>query len=317
VTVTVQCGNEVKSAAVEVLPATTPIPDQAFEQALVAMRLDDAVDGKIDTRKAMSVTGFVISAAGYQYQGYPFTSVAGNRITDLTGIENMRNLQLLRVDNQKVSTVNLSKLTKLRTLTLQDNPIATLDVSSNKQLELLGIAETAITTIDVRGLSSLAELNALNATPDTAGQRVPYTTSTGNVAVGLQSVIFGQNYNLTTVSLTGNRITSLDVSGLTNLKYLMADYNELTNLKVNQSTVVTVYAGNNKLQSLDISGTNIGATMSKYGFGVANNPGLGKVVVSDPARVSSWCAAASAAYAKSDYTYGGCFVDTGLQFVSQ
>ena len=83
------------------------IKDANFKAALLAIvGIDANKNGKISPAEAQAVTGF---------------SVAGKEIASLEGIEAFTNLESLDANDNKLTTVDLSKLTHLKKLNLTNN----------------------------------------------------------------------------------------------------------------------------------------------------------------------------------------------------
>jgi hypothetical protein len=95
------------------LPEWTLIPDQKFENALIAQGIDDISDGRVLTSKISTLKVLKVEHAG---------------VTNTTGLENFLSLEFL---------------------SLWDNPITSIDLTHNVLLQILGLSETYLETVDL------------------------------------------------------------------------------------------------------------------------------------------------------------------------
>lgn len=98
----------------------------------------------------------------------------GLYITSLKGIELFTNLEELYCKNNRITELDLSRLTKLKELDCSENRLRTLDVSANTKLFNLNAAENQIDTLNFGTVTSIKTLNvnrnrlkALNVIPFT------------------------------------------------------------------------------------------------------------------------------------------------------
>lgn len=275
-------------------PPTTPpppdtstfaIPDLVFATALERLGLP-IVNGRLLVREALGVTGMTISRGdGYRPpEGGVWTGTRGEYITDLTGLEQFKNLRTLRIEHQKITTIPLHALPKLERLSLWGNPLTTLDVSKNPALTLLGLSETGLTTIDLSMLPQLFEVNFQND----AGQTLPYTLPNGTIVRGFQKLDFRNNPNLTRIYIWNNGLTSdsLFLSEKAH-KLTLTDFwaykNKFTHLSFRgYRELCTIVLYDNTLESLDLR--EVGPNYPHAGFGLhtTGNPKLEYVRVTSP-----------------------------------
>ena len=114
------------------------IKDANFKAALLAIvGIDANKNGKISPAEAQAVTGF---------------SVAGKEIATLEGIEAFTNLESLDANDNKLTTVDLSKLTHLKKLNLTNNLLSgelnlkELKYLANTSIEKIFVADEAKAT---------------------------------------------------------------------------------------------------------------------------------------------------------------------------
>jgi hypothetical protein len=274
---TITCGSNSASVSVKVLPEYTLIPDSRFEQVLVALSIDDTIDGRVKTEKILAVKDlWIISTAddykhpaffanlGYMFGSYkilpvtnffsdirtPFTG--GGKITDLSGIENFKNLEVLSISGQNFTTINLDSLTKLKWLALNKIPLSSVDLKPLSGLSFLGITETPLTTVDVTKLTNLAQLEIHN--DDTL--TLPYTTSNGVLVTGMTSIDISNQPDLVRLYCGNNRLSSLNLLNNKKLQELWAAKNLFTALDLSGMSTLNyiILTGSSELVDLNIKG---------------------------------------------------------------
>jgi len=208
----------------------TNIPDIEFESLLINSGIDKSgiLDGKINSAEIETLNKLKIFTKGKKV------------ITDLTGIEDFKNLKHLDLRNCSLSSLDLSQNTMLETLNVSDSNISRLDLQSNLFLsKIKSLGNNKIESLDIRGLLNLEELS-LNKCM-------------------LKNVSFGNNNSLLKVYLEKNELKSIDVSEAINLKYLDFDDNMIS---------VIDFSNNLKLKSLSFSKNNISGELdfSKHYF---------------------------------------------------
>jgi len=243
--VTVTAASEGKSAGanVAISPIDTPqptidtstfaVPDTVFAAALRAMGIS-VIEGRVRKSDVSLISKMAIDfGAGYppKYGGL-WTGTGTRYITNAAGIEHFRALQYLRMENQKIPSIDVRTLESLEFLSLWGNPITNLDLSKNLHLRILGLSETSLTDIDVSRLSALEEVDFQQAP-----RELPYTRTNGTVVYGFRRLDLSQNHNLGRIYIWGNNLTD---SAL----ILSPVRNKITDF----------WAYNNKFRRLDFSG---------------------------------------------------------------
>ncbi|GGG39094.1 hypothetical protein GCM10011344_44960 [Dokdonia pacifica] len=112
----------------------TLIPDPAFEAALIELNLDNELDGSVPTENIEDVMDLVLNEKG---------------ISDLTGIEGFTNLYNLWLNDNQLSEIDLSQNNRVKFIFLENNSISTIDVSNMPNLEKLELKGNTISEIDV------------------------------------------------------------------------------------------------------------------------------------------------------------------------
>ncbi len=189
----------------------TAIPDTNFETAL-AIYDDIANDNQVPTANIASLTSL---------------NVSNSNISDLTGIEDFIALESLEVQDNNISTINLSNLVNLITFRVTRNQLTTLDLSNQPALQVLIADTNNIETLQIN--SSVLRYLQLFGNDLTEIDLTNFPL--------LEQIFVGQN-NLTSLDLSNNTslfrvdflhndIKLIDVSALSGLRFLIGRNNEL------------------------------------------------------------------------------------------
>lgn len=143
------------------------------------------------------------------------------------------NLIKLLVNNNSLSTLNLSSNTALYSLHAELNPALTsLDVSKNTELGLIYCNDNNMTSLDVSQNTKLTTLyfnnNKISSIDLSKNTALKSIYGLNNL---LQTIDLSNNTSLTYVSLNTNKLVSIDVTALTLLKSLFLLNNNITELK--------------------------------------------------------------------------------------
>ena len=197
----------------------TYVPDNNFEQALVDLGHDDALDNFVLIENIADLDSLDVSE---------------KEINDLTGIEAFTTLTYLDCSSNSLISLDLSANTGLEFLECYENQLTNLDVSNNTALTLLACNENQLTSLDLSANTILTGLYC-HVNP-------------------LTSLDVNSNTALTHLQCNNNQLTSLDVSNNTALTLLVCNENQLTTLDVSSNTsLADLQCPNNLLTSLDVS----------------------------------------------------------------
>lgn len=122
----------------------THIPDFAFEQKLISLKLDNTVDQYVNTESISQVT---------------FLSIDFSNISDLTGIEDFTALTTLRCTDNNLTSLDLSNNTNLINLWCHGNQLTNVNVSASASLTVLVAYSNSLTSLDVSNNPSLTSLD--------------------------------------------------------------------------------------------------------------------------------------------------------------
>lgn len=182
-------------------------------------------------------------------------SLASESLDDLTGIEYFTKLTNLNCYSNKLTSLDVSKLTNLESLDCMNNSIKLLNINGLTKLISLSCSYNPLGSLDVRDHTKLTTLiccrNGLVS--------LDVSTLTGLTTLHcdenkLTSLDVSMLTKLKSLSCVDNELTELDVSNLTYLNNLSCHENQLTKLDLSGLTGMTVlYCLNNKLTELDVS----------------------------------------------------------------
>ncbi len=175
----------------------TNVPDDNFEQELINLGYDFALDDYVPTANIENVTTL---------------NVNSKNISDLTGIEDFTALEELYCGQNNLTSLNVSNNTAITSLGVSDNALTTLDVSSNTNLQSLSCNSNQLTSIDVSSNTALTSLSCAN--------------------MQLTSIDVSSNTALEVLNCATNQITTLDLSSNTALNNFIGASNNLTSLNI-------------------------------------------------------------------------------------
>ncbi len=192
----------------------TSVPDANFEARLETLGYDDiSADGQVPTALIEVVTSL---------------NVANRSITDLTGIEDFRDLESLVCSNNTFTTFDISSNSNLTSLSAFNCGLTSLDVSNNLSLSNLVIYGNSLTSLDVSANTQLVNLDLL------ANQLTELDLSNNT----LLQILFVEQNDLSSLDLSANSaLTQLTCNNNSNLSYL--------NVQNGNNANVTTFAANN------------------------------------------------------------------------
>jgi Leucine-rich repeat (LRR) protein len=220
---------------------TINIPDANFKNRLVnEMGLDKNSDGQIQQSEILAVT---------------FLDVESKKIASLEGIEHFTNLVELRCSWNKLTELDLSKLTQLQTLQCFGNQLVNLNLSNLTQLQNLNCSNNQLTELN---LNDLAQLLILEFSKNQITQiDVSNLTMLKKLDCNTNQLVVLNLSNLSQIQnlyCQNNQLVDLNVSNLTQLQNLYCYNNQLTELDLNNLTQLEMlYCNNNQIKQLNVS----------------------------------------------------------------
>ena len=218
---------------------TTTIPDSNFEQALIDLGIDS--DGELNSSVATSDIEQVISL-----------DVSDKNITNLTGIQDFKQLQVLHCQNNILPSLNIAENTELQVLDCSSNELSGISVKSNLKLKTLRCSHNNITEINVADNTDLETLYIDNNQIMTLNVK----SNAGLLALDcshnqLSVLNVSDNWYLNYLDFSFNNVDLISLVNNTNLEYLSVSSNPLTTLNlISQSNLKTMHLVNNDLLPL-------------------------------------------------------------------
>jgi gliding motility-associated-like protein len=199
---------------------TTSIPDSNFEQALIDLGFDSGpIDGLILTSNLIGITNLDVNA---------------KNITDLTGIEDFKALEILNCIDNQLTNLNVVQNLNLTQLYCSNNKLTNLNTSQNTTLDILWCSDNQLINLDVTKNIDLISLICDNNQ--------------------LTKLDVTKNINLTVFKCINNQLTNLDVTKNIAMNRFFCDYNFLTSIDVSKNVaLIWFYCGDNMITSLDVS----------------------------------------------------------------
>lgn len=171
------------------------------------------------------------------YPNLKTVAAAGNDLTDISPLAKLKNLESLNLDYNNISDISaLTKLSKLKAVSLEHNQLQDVSALSQKEdLTRLFLSNNPNLNLNTLKASHLEELTADNSNVENLN-------------------FLKSNPNLTTLSLNGNRLTSLaGVEAAKNLVTFSASQNKITSLDIlaAQSSLKNLNLAENELKNLE------------------------------------------------------------------
>jgi len=193
----------------------TYVPDDNFEQYLIAEGYDDVLDDYVITANINMVTH--LNVGGY------WEIPQNQTISDLTGIEDFTALTLLNCSWNSLMSIDVSQNTSLTQLNCVSNQLTSLDVSQNTALSALYCDNNQLTILDVSQNTFLTQLWCASN---------QLTTLDVSANIYLETLGIGIFPDWSIDYGGGNNITNLDIGNNNNLTRLHCDFNNLTSLDI-------------------------------------------------------------------------------------
>lgn len=182
--------------------------------------------------------------------------VSSSSISNMTGIQNFTNLQVLNCQGNTISTLTLIGLADLETVYCGANYLSTLDITGLSNLRGLYCSGNYLSSINFTGVTDLRWLecndNQFTTLNVTGLANLRELKCNGNSMIGLSVA------NLTDLRLIEcavNSLSTLDLSGLGRLESLVCYQNNLIALDfTGLEYLISVNCSENQITTLDFSG---------------------------------------------------------------
>jgi Leucine-rich repeat (LRR) protein len=191
--------------------------DSAFEQVLINQNIDSEgiADDRILLSDALSITTLNLSGSEQLVNNPP-----GLGLTNINGIEHFTNLEILRIEGNDLSNLNLSQNKLLKELRAWNNDMETLNVSGLNNLETVGLNFNNLSNVDFSTNTAIQELDITdnNLTSISMGNKENLGKFTLSNNPNLNTLnISGSDGSLLTFDTRGNiNLSCIEVSNLSN-----------------------------------------------------------------------------------------------------
>ena len=176
--------------------------------------------------------------------------ISGKSVASLSGLERFTALATLNCSNNSLKSIPDSPPAGLTTLNCSNNQISTMrNLPSN--LQYLYCQSNRLTSLPTMP-STIRYINA--------GYNQLTNVNIRNKS-SLATVYMNNNTSLTSLDLTSNAISSIDVSGCSSLKTLAVANNQLTSLSSLPSSLESLQISNNRFTTCSVNGLSKLATL--------------------------------------------------------
>ena len=229
-------------------------PDQVI--LTFAGTCDKDGNGSLSEAECMEVEELAMPNAGItdlkgveNFRNLQRVDVSQNAIGDFAPVKDLSSLQILKVNGNPASVLDVTGCSSLKKLYAQNSTFSELHVTGLGSLEEVRIENNHLTDLDLTGLTSLRalscygnQLHTLDARPAAALEVLQADSN------GMESLLVEGLGNLKTLHCQNNNRQQISLSGLGALEEFNAANNSLTELIVDEATALkTVLAGNNQL----------------------------------------------------------------------
>jgi|GEM_PF-3961841 len=196
-------------------------------------------------------------------------------ISSVRGLEYLEALTYLNVNNNPITSLDVSKNKELETLYCKNAALTSLDVSHNTKLIRLECQNNKLSSLNINNCAELTKLycgnnqlthlnldqNPMLEELDANNNSLSELDVSKNVELkelscarnNLESLNLSKNTELTSLMCSRTSLTSLDVSQNAKLEGLYCESNQLISLDVSRNTnLEALYCSNNQLTSLDV-----------------------------------------------------------------
>lgn len=187
-----------------------------------------------------------------------------SQIQDMSGIEYLTNLTSLNCNATAISELDVSSNGDLEKLYCYQTNLSALNLSNNKKLKVLDCGRTNIQTLNVSDNTALEELKcwwtditSLDVSENTnlkklvtRGTQITSLNLKNNALLehleceecpNLTELILAENANLNFIQCSDTKVSTLDVSQMTELKYLYCYNTAITELNVKNCTKLNYF----------------------------------------------------------------------------
>ena len=214
-------------------------PDKIFRK-YIKNRRDNDKDGYLSSEEIKRIDTIGLRNSG---------------IKDFKGIEYLTNLEYLWVQDNELTTIDLSKNTKLQSIYIDNNKLKTLDLSHNTELSWLLCRGNLLETLDLSKNTKLEILcidnNKIDKLDLSKNTDLEELRCEGNL---LKTLDVSKNIYLSELFIDNNKLEKLDLSKNKELKYLHCGGNLFETLDLSKNNKLRdLFVENSKLKTIDLS----------------------------------------------------------------
>jgi len=243
----------------------TLIPDMAFEQVLVNLGIDNAIDGGVANSSVSAIDTLIVSNAYIEslvgisaFQSLTYLDCSSNSIDTLDLTYNY--LTYLDCSDNLLTDIDVSNHLNLRTFKCSHNNLGQVDITVNTSLLYFECFENQLTTLDISDNIFLTELrcNANQLTNlDVAGIDMYVLVCDNNQLTKIDNL--SDNISLKHLSCSGNNMYSLLLTAHPQLNWLSCSSNNLFQLDIsNQPNLNYLFTwGNSSLNCINVADVSV------------------------------------------------------------
>ena len=229
-------------------------PDQVI--LTFAGTCDKDGNGSLSEAECMEVEELAMPGAGItdlkgveNFQNLQRVDVSQNAIGDFMPVKDLSFLQILKVNGNPASVLDVTGCSSLKKLYAQNSTFSELYVTGLGSLEEVRIENNHLTDLNLTGLTSLRALNCYGNQLHTLDARPAAVLEVLQADSNeMESLLVEGLGNLKTLHCQNNNLQQISLSGLGALEEFNAANNSLTELIVDETAALkTVLAGNNQL----------------------------------------------------------------------
>ena len=204
------------------------IPDEAL-RAYIAERFDRNSDGILNAQEIDDVRQI---------------KAEDLHISDLTGLDLFPRLHTLWVDDNDLTTLDLSGITSLREVTARNNNITSVDLSGMTGLQKIDLDHNHLSSIDLSGLDNLTSLGLGDNDLSSFDAR----------GLGLQALDLRSCEYLTDLKVGSDALTSLDIQNCSNITSLdVSACPNITHMYLHGTGIMEIDFSNNLALMQDVA----------------------------------------------------------------
>ena len=183
-----------------------------------------------------------------------YIDLGENGLNGYADLKGLNNLQSLSLENNQLSSVDVSNIASLVSLRCYQSNISFLNLEGCVKLSSLECNNNELSSLNISELSNLSVLNCSDNQIETleVSQLIQLTKITCH-RNNIKSLDFSSANKLTSVECTNNQLEYLNIQGCVNLQTINCDNNKITSLDVlHCSKLLNLNCNQNLLTTLDV-----------------------------------------------------------------